>query len=215
MNKSIYSLVLSDEIVREIDRMAYENGTSRSNMVNQILAESISYTTPEQRMKEIFNEVERLLSGSDSFRIQMQPSDSMLSLRSALTYKYNPTVRYSVELNRSLLPDIGELRVSVRSQSSALRLYMLQFFKLWNALENKYIGNTDCDFDSDRYARKLYLNRNAQSTNQTIGQAITSYIRLFDRALNLYFTNLSIPDAAQEKIESCIQEYLAAEPAIL
>jgi len=29
MNKSVYSLVLSDEIVQEIDRMAYEMGASR------------------------------------------------------------------------------------------------------------------------------------------------------------------------------------------
>ena len=42
MNKSVYSLVLTDDVVAEIDRIAYENGTSRSNTVNQILAEYVS-----------------------------------------------------------------------------------------------------------------------------------------------------------------------------
>ena len=51
MNKSVYSLVLSDEIVQEIDRMAYEAGASRSAMINQILADYVRYTTPEKRMR--------------------------------------------------------------------------------------------------------------------------------------------------------------------
>ena len=49
MNKSVYSLVLADEIVQEIDRLAYEAGASRSAMVNQILADHVRYTTPEKR----------------------------------------------------------------------------------------------------------------------------------------------------------------------
>ena len=87
MNKSIYSLVLADDIVRVIDRMAYEKGTSRSNMVNEILAEALSLTTPEKRMQEILTEMENRLSGIDTFRLLMQPSDSMISLKSAKVIK--------------------------------------------------------------------------------------------------------------------------------
>ena len=39
MGKSVYSLVLMDEVVDAIDQMAYRNNTSRSNLINQILAE--------------------------------------------------------------------------------------------------------------------------------------------------------------------------------
>ena len=39
MNKSVYSLVLADEVVEAIDRMAYSMNTSRSNLINQILAD--------------------------------------------------------------------------------------------------------------------------------------------------------------------------------
>ena len=39
MAKSVYSLVLRDEVVAEIDRLAYRMNTNRSNMINQILAE--------------------------------------------------------------------------------------------------------------------------------------------------------------------------------
>ena len=215
MNKSVYSLVLTDDVVSEIDRIAYENGTSRSNTVNQILAEYVSYDTPEKRIREVFSEVENLLTGSSRFQVMMQPSDSMFSLRSALAYKYNPTVRYSVELNRNLQPAIGELRVSVRSQSSALRLYMLQFFKLWSRIEQNLVGHVECAMADDRYIRRLAVAEDRKLDNEALGQAIAEYIRLFDTALKLFFNNLDQPETAIARVESLYGDYLRKNPAIL
>ena len=215
MNKSVYSLVLTDDVVAEIDRIAYENGTIRSNTVNQILAEYVSYDTPEKRIREVFSEVENLLTGSSRFQVMMQPSDSMFSLRSALAYKYNPTVRYSVELNRNLQPAIGELRVSVRSQSSALRLYMLQFFKLWSRIEQNLVGHVECAMADDRYIRRLAVAEDRKLDNEALGQAIAEYIRLFDTALKLFFNHLDQPETAIARVESLYGDYLRKNPAIL
>ena len=88
--KNVYSIVLSSDIVEKIDRLAYDN---RSNMINQILAEYVSYTTPEKRFREIFQHMQDMLEGG-TFKM-LEPSDTMFSLRSALAYKYNPTVKYS------------------------------------------------------------------------------------------------------------------------
>ena len=38
MKKSMYSLMLADEVVKAVDELAAEHGTNRSNMINQILA---------------------------------------------------------------------------------------------------------------------------------------------------------------------------------
>ncbi len=199
MNKSVYSLVLSDEIVQEIDRMAYETGASRSAMINQILAEYVRYTTPEKRMREVFSAIEHMLLGS-VFEPQLQPSESMFSLRSALDYKYNPSVRYSVELYKNARPLLGELRVSVRSQNSALVLAMLQFFKLWTRIENKYIGRVECAMEDGRYLRKLRLT-NENLTNEQIGEGIAAYINLLDSALKLYFESIHDPALAVTNVE--------------
>ena len=59
MSRSVYSLVLSDDVIRAVDRAAYAMNTSRSNLINQILAEYVSYTTPEKRMKDIFPQKKR------------------------------------------------------------------------------------------------------------------------------------------------------------
>ena len=41
MSKSVYSLVLTDEIVRAIDSLAYRMNTSRSALIDRILAEKL------------------------------------------------------------------------------------------------------------------------------------------------------------------------------
>ena len=175
----------------------------------------MSYDTPEKRIREVFSEVENLLTGSSRFQVMMQPSDSMFSLRSALAYKYNPTVRYSVELNRNLQPAIGELRVSVRSQSSALRLYMLQFFKLWSRIEQNLVGHVECAMADDRYIRRLAVAEDRKLDNEALGQAIAEYIRLFDTALKLFFNHLDQPETAIARVESLYGDYLRSAPAIL
>ena len=103
MKKSVYSLVLMDEVVDQVDRLAYSMHTNRSNMINQILAEYCSMLTPEKRMQTTLTQLERLLD-QEGFQAMAQPSGSMLVVRSALNYKYNPSVRYRVELFRSPAP---------------------------------------------------------------------------------------------------------------
>ena len=207
MQKSVYSLVLTDDVIAEIDRLAYEQSTSRSNMINQILAEYVSFVTPEKRMREVFERVERMLTG-DVFQMLLQPSDSMVSLRSALSYKYNPTIRYSVELYQNSDPILGELRVSFRSQNSTLTLTMLQFFKLWTRIEQSYVGETEYAIDSNKYIRKLRLPVGEELTNERIGEAIASYIDAFDRAIKLYFENLTSPQYAVSGVERLYAEYV-------
>ena len=50
LQKSLYSLMLMDDVVREIDRLALQQNTNRSNFINQILAEYVSLMTPEKRI---------------------------------------------------------------------------------------------------------------------------------------------------------------------
>ena len=210
MKKSVYSLVLSDDVVAAVDRAAYQNGLSRSAMINRILAEAVSYTTPEQRMNEIFSQVERLLTG-EVFQSLTQPSDSMMSLRSALAYKYNPNVRYSVELFPDR-PGEGELRVSLRSQSSALILYLGQFFRLWAKIEQAYVGGADCAIGDGKYARRIQLPQGLGDREQ--GAVLAGYIGAMERGLRAFFNDLEHPQAATAAVERAYQDYLKQYPAI-
>ena len=214
MQKNIYSLLLTDEIINEIDRIAYENSTSRSNMVNQILAEYISYTTPEQNMRDVFTRIESILVSANSFQPVLQPSLSMYSIRSSLDYKYNPTVKYCVELCTDRSEYLGELRVSVRSQSESFKLLLLQFFKLWMKLEKVTNGNSEATIDEDKYIKRLYLCRNIES-NDEIGESIAEYIRTMNHGLNTFLKLYNRPDSAIEKVNDIYHNYILTDPIIL
>lgn len=218
MNKSLYPLMLSDDVVSAIDRLAYEHGTNRSNMINQILAEYVSYTTPEKRMEGIFANVEKLLSGRDSFQILLQNSESVFSLRSPLTYKYNPNVRYTVELYRAFRGEaFGELRISLRTQNASLLLYLTQFYKLWIKLESAYNPNCEYVLDGGKLTRKLKLDASLRekANEEDVGRLIADFIMYFDRAMKAFFYNLNDSSQAVEQTGRVIREYYRSIPAFI
>ncbi|MBQ3066350.1 MAG: hypothetical protein IJC98_08965 [Clostridia bacterium] len=222
MRKTVYSLVLSDDVVAQIDRLAYQYGTNRSNMINRILADYVSYVTPEKRMQKTFEQMQNLMNRCDTFKILMQPSESLFSLRSALTYKYNPTVKYTVELYRTPAEDFGELRVSLRTQNAALLLYMHQFFRLWMTVESRYIGKCSYALEDGKFMRRLSLRPLSGQelsfehiTSETLGEWIYSYIDLFDRCLKVYFYYLENPNLAALEIEKLYRGFLNEAEAII
>ena len=69
----------------------------------------------------------------------LNASDAMLSMRSAIHYKYNPSMRYVVELYPHSTEELGEVRAGLRTQNPSLLLYIGQFYKLWAGLERAYL----------------------------------------------------------------------------
>lgn len=219
MKKTVYSLVLSEDVVREIDKLAYSLGTNRSGMINQILADYVSYVTPEERSRSILSEVRECFSGVGAFQLPDTSSCNMLLLRTALSYKYNPTVRYSLELSRGALPEVGTLRVTLRTQNSALIGAMAAFYQLWRELERREIGEQETAIEGEKFSRALVLQSPSGETgiavgSEELGLLIADYIRTFDTALKLYFCREGAPDALPE-ILSLYRKYRREQRVIL
>jgi len=195
--------------VAQVDRLAYKAGTSRSNMINQILAEYVSYTTPEKRLRDIFDKAVALVDGMEQLQVMLRPSDTHLALKSALRYKYNPTVKYSVELYKSG-EALGELRVTMRTQNKTLIACMDGFFRLWAAVEQHVLGQLpSCTAEEGRYSRTLYLEPSlaAQATGDALGQAIIDYVQVLDRCMKLWFEGLAAGIEPDEQIIRIYREY--------
>lgn len=215
MDKNGYSLMLFDDIVDAVDRMAYERNTNRSNLINQILAEYLSFSTPEMRMKNIFDSVEQMMTGMDSFQVQFQPSDAMISIRSALRYRYKPTIRYILELYRNSEPTVGELRVSMRTQNQSLIQILNGFFEFWAELEDQAIGSlfpeghVPCRMESGRYIREFLMPyEEEQRTNEGIANAISEYIQFFDTSLKFYFADLDDLNTVAATLKKNYQNFM-------
>ncbi|MCM1227655.1 MAG: hypothetical protein NC320_09610 [Clostridium sp.] len=220
MKKSVYSLVLSDDVVRAIDDLAYGMNTSRSNLINQILAEHVSYRTPESIIKDIFSCMESIMDSH--FHIQGQTSDAVMSIRSPLRYKYKPTIRYKVELLKD--PDsnnIGTLSVSFRTQNIQLISLLEGFFRLWRKIENAYIGKYFKDgveyaYKDGKFVRRLKISNNIDSSDpDTLGKAIVEYIRLLDREIKIYFENIGDINIAGAEMEKLLSEYIKSDTIII
>lgn len=197
MNKSIYSLVLSDEVVDAVDALARTAGLSRSAMINRILAERVAFVTPEMRLQEIIESLAR--SMTDAFMLAEKPTGSTLSARTSLKYRYKPTVKYSVEIYSENGRSAGELRVSFRSQNAALIADLTEFFKCWTALEQKYIadkisGDILYAIQDGRFARTLNMPRD-EITEDELGAAVADYMAMLDGTMKEYF--LKLPDESE------------------
>lgn len=206
MKRSVYSLVLMDDVIKAVDRQAYRLGTSRSNLINQILAEHLSCVTPEMRMREIFSSLSELVSGS--FQIQQQRSASLMTLKTALDYKYRPTISYKVELERTPDDKLGTLRVQIRTQSEPLIDLFNSFFmyriKLEKALLNGK-GRTDSSFEltSGLFTRKLL---ESGLDEDSAGQAISAYLTHLNKSIQTFF---SAPQQFGDYAPELEKEYIA------
>lgn len=201
MKKSVYSIVLMDDVIKAVDAQAYRLGTSRSNLINQILAEHLACTTPEMRMRDIFSTLSNMIT--TDFQIQQQRSESFMTLRTALAYKYRPTINYKVELARAPDEYLGTLKVQIRTQSASLISLFDSFFEYWSRLEiallreKKVTGTYTFQIDPGCFQRKL-INTCFMSDEET-GEALCSYITLLDKAIKAFFNApQSFPAVAPE-----------------
>jgi len=190
MKKTLYSLMLQDEVVHEVDLLAHRLGTNRSALINQILAEYVHYTTPERRISDVLSAVEQMLAASADLVPFLVPNSTSMSLKSSLEYKYRPTVKYEVQLYRGGESSIGELSVIFRTQSAALIQAMTDFFRLWKAIEDAHLApklTTAADYAlyDGKFVRSLaYPQRDC--TADELAESLSAYITLFDRLMKNY-----------------------------
>lgn len=193
MKKTLYSLMLSEDVVAEVDRLAHRLGTNRSNLINQILAEHVDLVTPERRINDIFTAIEQMLTPSRELVPFVSPNALTMSLKSSLEYKYRPTVKYEVELYRGDSDCLGELTVIFRTQSRALISSMTEFFRIWKSIEDAHLHPV-MEQEPPRYA--LYDGKfirsicipNRDCSSDELAKVLSEYIKLFDTMMKGYLS---------------------------
>ncbi len=202
-----------DDVVEAIDRLAYERNTNRSNLINQILAENVNFVTPEMRMRDIFMELENILSES-CYQILDRSSDSMFALRSPIRYKYRPMINYTIELFREPKDIVGRLKVSFRTSSRNFTDAVENFFTRWIRMENDCLSEVHpegvpSDFENAKYIRGfLKVSDENELTENDIAVAIGEYIKVLDKCIKFYFEHLEDEELIEKMIHTSYKEYL-------
>lgn len=188
MKKTLYSLMLSDDVVRAVDALAHRMGTNRSALVNQILAEYTDMVTPERRVQDIFRQIGQILNADTELVPFVAPNAMTMSMKSSLQYRYRPTVKYSVELYRDREGALGELSVVFRTQSQELLDAMGQFFRLFKQVEDELVAPyhtvpVEYALYPGRFTRTIALPGRRDYSSADVAGAISAYVRLFDRLM--------------------------------
>ena len=215
MKKNNYSLMLSEGVVNTIDAEAARLGTNRSALINRILAEYVSYVTPEMRARQILCSVRDTLDGV--FR-QDGEGENILCVTTALAYRYNPTVRYAFELYRSGAA-LGEIRVSMRTKNPLLLDIFGSFCAHFAAVERRYMGKGEYGFGVGRFVRVLRLRKgdpvSDMMTLEELGKHVARYISMLDRALKLYCRYAGDLAEALAVLDGVYREYLTEARVLL
>ena len=186
--KNLYSLILSDEVIKRIDTVAQASGTNRSNLINQILADYVSYTTPEKRIQDILMKINEYLSNTEAI-ISNEMNGCSLSLKTALDYKYRPTVKYCVELYRNNSESIGELKVLYRINSQELLYNITRFFEIIISVEEKLIGKkVYYEVSPGRFVRQFIIPDTLAYSYHETARAIGDYVKNFDAIMKKFLS---------------------------
>lgn len=190
MKKTLYSLMLNEDVVREVDAMAHRMGTNRSALINRILAEYVNYVTPEQRINDILSSIESLMAPSRELVPVFAPNSFSMYLKSSLEYKYRPTVKYEVELYKGEGESIGQLSVLFRTQSMALISAMTDFFRLWCRIEQAHLlpltgASIEYALGEGKFIRSISAPDRSCSSEE-LAEALSEYIKLFDSLMKAY-----------------------------
>lgn len=217
MKKSVYSIVLADDIIGEVDKLAYKFNTNRSSMINEILAEYLSVITPEQRIKQIIVGLENAIGESSSFKILPSQTASTFSVKSALSYKYNPVIKYNVALYKNNKNHFGCIKAGIRTQNEALISVMNDFFMIFYKIENRLIEFPDSPYheiSGGKMTRLFKVGMNFGIDDKLMGVAISEYINNLDKMIKYYFENSQNPYFANN-LERMYNDYLKNAKIIL
>ena len=214
MARNLYSLMLDDRVVREVDLMAHRLGTSRSNLVNTLLAQAVNYVTPEQQMQNVLSAVASLMEATQALIPTFTQGARCINVKSALDYKYRPTVTYEVLLYKDDRPALGELNVLFRTRAPELLAMITRFMQLWTACESAAAAQTTGSqpqyaLETGKFTRVLEAPPGDADAQRTAA-AIADYIKLFDRCLKAYLAG----SLTGRTLSEVLTEYYAADGTV-
>lgn len=187
--KSLYSLILNDEVIKRIDAVADASGTNRSNLINRILAEYVSYTTSEMRIQGILSQISDYLSKTEMVLLGEINGTNSLQMKTSLDYKYHPTVRYCVDLFRQSKESIGQFKVLFRINSQELLYNITRFFDLYISIEQKYIKQkVTYTLSPGKFIREFIIHNSDATSYNDIARAISDYMKNFDSILKKFLS---------------------------
>lgn len=209
MSNKMYSLMLMEEVIKEIDRLAYDKRTNRSQLINEILAEKIGYQTENALLKNYKDMVLRQMDGRSAWQRTSHDTEQNVQVRTFLPYKYNPSIVYRLDFEMVDNRRMTVIRLFSRSSASLFIENLNNFFLKINQAELAYLKkmgvykyiNVSDEKNELYFVRYLPTDWMDEKNHKKDAEKIFAYLAAIDETLKRYFDELFEEEVLKELVE--------------
>lgn len=218
MRKSLYSLILFDDVVDAVDRMAYEKNMNRSQLINEILARQVGLLTPEQRVNKIISKIIEMVNKEESLQVKVQSDSGNLQFGTFLRYKYKPSIKYAFDFYTKDNERYAMLKVVSRTKSPELCAHLRNFFSIlakidrnrFNELHSKEVITCIPDDSNNRFSREFLSGISIEGIrDEEIAEYLTRYLVMLDESLKYYFSHIDNLQNAAKQIDGIYLKHMS------
>jgi predicted transcriptional regulator len=196
MGSQIYSIVVRDEVMEPLDTLARGRGASRSQMINEILAGYFDLVTPQTKINLVMDQIEEIIQEVSGWQFLSKAKGSSIQCRTSIGYKYNPKVRFILELTGKDQNRLATLKIVSRTQNPIFYQHLIRFFGLIEEIETYdptgfrlySIKRGMFENQGNRFIRDFYydwMHENLEVDH--IAYFLSNYMKMINEAMNTYF----------------------------
>lgn len=212
MANKMYSLMLMEEVVREIDRLAYEKRTNRSSLINEILAERVGFKTETALLKSYKDTLLSYMDTQSAWQRTSHDTDQSIQVRTFLPYKYNPSIVYRLDFEEIDGRKMTVIRLFSRSSATLFIENLNTFFRKINQAELEYLKkmgvykyiNASDEKNELYFVRYLPTDWTEEKNHRQDAEKIFHYLRGIDEALKSYFDELFEEEVLKQIVEQVV-----------
>ncbi len=196
MSKQIYSLVLSDQVIEKVDREAVIKGSNRSQIINDMLCQTFGIWTPDLKMNRVMDLMSETLRDIETMQMVSASHGNTLQLRTTVAYKYNPKLKYVVEMSGKSHPTMAVLKIYSRTTSELFLQSLVMFFGYLNDFEEqtkasinfRQVISEGYAFDEKRFVKEIQCDWTTKDVEaEAIARYLSNYILFLDESIKMYF----------------------------
>lgn len=210
MKKSVYSLMLFDEIVEQIDQLAEKENSNRSQLINDILAQYLGLTTPEQKIQKILENLDENLK--DELDVNQITKNTSIHFNKNIEFKYKPRIKYIYEFIGTGDKKFAVLKISSRSKSKVLDELFNEFFKKLSELEQKnsyHLGIKPEDEKKFKFVREFRIESSITRDIDEITNFLSNYLKMLNEAMNIFFSEEN--KNCDEKLQKVFDQFFLSK----
>lgn len=182
MSKSIYSLLLTDDVAEAVGKVAAERNMSRSALIDAVLAEYVGVAHTDKLYRDVWKRMQGLFERMQTMSFVNNAQLSLAQVLTVLPFKYNPKVRYLLELSDQP-HTVCTVTLNTRTQNPSLTAVLDTFYSRLAALEQRYLDDVGVVYGNGKYTCVLYGDNNDADK---VAVEITEYVVTLDGMLRAY-----------------------------